>query len=289
MTTPAASVRDSVLVTAEQLLALSGQAAEVVLLHVGNSRPGADPRAAYGQAHLPGAVYVDVSRHLADRPSPGSGRKPLPDPARLQEDLRGFGVRDGSPVVVYDDEGGRAAGRAWWVLRWAGLADVRLLDGGLRAWRAVPGPVTADVPRPAPGDVRVVPGGLPVLDAQAAARLARGGLLLDARSAAQYRGDPAPDGDHPAGHIPGAVSAPTGGNLTADDRFADADTLRARFVELGADGAGPVGVYCGGGVAAAHEIAALASVGIEAALYPGSWSAWITDPDRPVATGPERG
>ncbi|WP_329459613.1 sulfurtransferase [Streptomyces sp. NBC_01497] len=198
-------------------------------------------------------------------------------------------MRKGSPVVVYDDEGGRAAGRAWWVLRWAGIDGVRLLDGGLAAWRRIGGPLTTDVPDPAHGDAVVEPGRLPVLDAADAARLARQGLLLDARTAAQYRGDPGAGDDSPAGHIPGAINAPTAGNLDADGDFADGETLRARFHALGADDTRSVGVYCGGGVAAAHEIAALAAIGINAALYPGSWSAWVTDSTRPVAVGPEPG
>ncbi|MEW2547348.1 sulfurtransferase [Streptomyces sp. NPDC047002] len=288
MSAPGAAGRSAVLAGAAELLALTARpGGRPVLLHVGNPRPGGgDPLTAYRAAHLPGAVYADLPRDLAGEPGHGTGRRPLPEPARLQDALRRWGVRASSAVVVYDDEGGRSAGRAWWVLRWAGLFDVRLLDGGLAAWSAAGGPLTADVPEPAPGDVRVAPGALPVLDAAGAARLAAEGLLLDARSAPQYRGEAGQGGDRPAGHIPGAVSAPTGENLGPDGRFAGTAELVARFRRLGADGSVPVGVYCGGGVAAAHEIAALAAAGIEAALYPGSWSAWIGDPGRPVATGP---
>jgi thiosulfate/3-mercaptopyruvate sulfurtransferase len=140
----------------------------------------------------------------------------------------------------------------------------------------------------APGDVVLDGGHLPVLDADAAAALARTGRLLDARAGERYRGEVEPV-DPRAGHVPGAASAPTTDNLAADGRFRDAAALRARFAALGADGAVPVGVYCGSGVTAAHEIAALAVAGVPAALYPGSWSAWSNDPARPVATGPEEG
>ncbi len=234
--------------------------------------------------HLPGAVYVDLDTELASHPAdPTQGRHPLPDIADLQAAARRWGIGADRPVVAYDATGGLAAGRAWWLLRWAGLTDVRLLDGGLAAWTAAGHPTEAgEVPAPEPGDVELTGGHLPVLDADGAAELARTGLLLDARAAERYRGDVEPI-DPRAGHIPGAVSAPTGDNLAPDGRFRPTDELRARFAELGA--AGQVGVYCGSGVTAAHQVAALAAIGVDAALYPGSWSAWSSDPDRPVATG----
>ncbi|MBE1874330.1 sulfurtransferase [Myceligenerans pegani] len=267
----------------------------------------------YRAGHLPGAVYVDLETELAAPASPSAGRHPLPSAAGFQEAARRWGVRQDSRVVVYDGVGGTSAARAWWLLRWFGLDDVRILDGGLDAWVAAGhalevGTVTAE-----PGDVVVRPGGMSVLDADDAAALADGdGVLLDARAAERYRGEVEPV-DPQAGHIPGALSAPTTGNLGEDGRFLDDATLRARFAELGvhaveaavshagrADGAlagradgpredpgGPaaVGVYCGSGVTASHEVAALAAVGVEAALYPGSWSQWSNDPTREVATG----
>jgi thiosulfate/3-mercaptopyruvate sulfurtransferase len=138
-----------------------------------------------------------------------------------------------------------------------------------------------------PGDFTASPGHLPLLDADGAARLARDGVLLDARVAERYRGEVEPI-DPVAGHIPGARSAPTTANVGADCRFLDPAALRARFTGLGA-GSDPVGVYCGSGVTAAHEVLALHVAGLPAALYVGSWSEWITDPARPVATGPEPG
>ncbi|MEQ3554307.1 rhodanese-like domain-containing protein [Pseudonocardia nematodicida] len=236
--------------------------------------------------HPPGAVYVDLdtelARHIDD---PADGRHPLPDLADLQAAARRWGVRADRPVVVLDDAGGLAAGRAWWLLRWGGHPDVRLLDGGLAAWRAAGHPLaTGDEPVPEPGDVVLDGGHLPTLDADGAAELARDGVLLDARAGERYRGETEPV-DPRAGHVPGARSAPTGDNLGPDRRFRPAAELRTRFGALGATGTDPVGVYCGSGVTAAHQVAALASIGVPAALYPGSWSAWSNDPARPVATG----
>jgi thiosulfate/3-mercaptopyruvate sulfurtransferase len=167
---------------------------------------------------------------------------------------------------------------------------VRILDGGLDAWVRGGGRLETGDVRPEPGDVVLHAGALPTLDADDAAALARsaGGTLLDARAAERYRGEVEPV-DPRAGHVPGAVSAPTTGNLAPDGRFLPADVLRSRFAELGVTGDRPVGVYCGSGVTAAHEVAALASIGVTAALYPGSWSQWSADPSRPAATGAEPG
>jgi thiosulfate/3-mercaptopyruvate sulfurtransferase len=234
------------------------------------------------EGHLPGAVYVDLNTELAAPASPEAGRHPLPDVADLQAAARRWGVRADRPVVVYDATGGLAAARAWWLLRWGGHPDVRILDGGLAAWTAAGRPVESGPVVAEPGDVVLTPGHLPVLDIDQVADTA---VLLDARAGERYRGEVEPI-DPRAGHIPGAVSAPTADNLGPDGRFRTLDDLRARFAALGADGTRPVGVYCGSGVTAAHEIAALAVAGVPAALYPGSWSQWSSDPDRPAATGP---
>lgn len=240
----------------------------------------------YRAGHLPTAVYVDLETELAAAATPERGRHPLPSAAAFQEAARRWGVRDGSRVVVYDHVGGTSAARAWWLLRYFGIADVRILDGGLDAWTADGQTIETGDVLPEPGDVTVRPGGMPVLDADEAARLADGdGLLLDARAAARYRGETEPV-DPRAGHIPGAVCAPTTQNLDTDGRFLPTADLRARFADLGVREATETGVYCGSGVTAAHQVAALAAAGVSAALYPGSWSQWSHDPTREAATGP---
>ncbi|NEC27893.1 sulfurtransferase [Streptomyces sp. SID8111] len=244
--------------------------------------PPFDGRAAYADGHLPGAVFVDLDRELASAPG-GRGRHPLPDLAEFGEAMRRAGVSADRPVVVYDGGLGWGAARAWWLLRWTGHPDVRVLDGGLPSWD---GPLETSVPRPAPGDFEPVPAAAGLLDADGAAELARAGVLLDARAGERYRGEVEPV-DPVAGHIPGAVSAPTTQNVGPDGRFLPVGELGARFEELGVTAEVPVGVYCGSGVSGAHEVLALAVAGIPAALYVGSWSEWSSDPRRPVAVGPD--
>ncbi|WP_411097883.1 sulfurtransferase [Streptomyces sp. 020-2-3H-GM] len=254
-----------------------------VLLDVRWRLGGPHGRADYEAGHLPGAVFVDLDQDLAS-PAGDGGRHPLPDPEAFGAAMRRAGVGQDTPVVVYDGGQGWAAARAWWLLRWAGHRDVRVLDGGLAAWT---GDLSTDVPHPAEGDFRPKPGALPTLDADSAAAFARSGLLLDARAAERYRGDVEPI-DRVGGHIPGAVSAPTDENTGADGRYLPAEQLAARFAGLGAEaGAEGVGVYCGSGVSGAHQVLALEIAGLTGVLYPGSWSEWSADPSRPVATGPE--
>jgi thiosulfate/3-mercaptopyruvate sulfurtransferase len=244
---------------------------------------GAD-RAGYDRGHLPGAVFVDLDRELAGPPGPG-GRHPLPDPAVFQAAMRRAGVGAGRPVVAYDQGGaGGGAARAWWLLGWFGHPDARVLDGGLPAWVAAGLPLTADPPDPRPGDFTAHPGHRSALDAAAAGRVAEAGVLLDARAAARYAGREEPI-DPVAGHIPGARSAPAADLFATDGRLAAPAELRRRFEALGARGGVPAGAYCGSGVTAAHTVLALEAAGFAAALYPGSWSEWITDPTRPIATG----
>jgi 3-mercaptopyruvate sulfurtransferase SseA len=275
----------TVTTTVAELRELLASGTPPVLLDVRWALGDPHGRAHHAEGHIPGAVYVDLDTELASAPSPEGGRHPLPGMEDLQEAARRWGIRQDQPVVVYDDLGNTAAARAWWLLRYAGLTRVTLLDGALGAWRAAglpleSGPV-ADPPR---GDVVLRAGSLPVVDADRAAELTLSGLLLDARAGERYRGEVEPV-DPRAGHIPGAVSAPTGDNLAADGTFLPADELRKRFEERGAGAADRIGVYCGSGVTAAHQIAALQIAGFEAALFPGSWSAWSADPSRPAATG----
>lgn len=255
-----------------------------VLLDVRWELGGPPGRPRYEEGHLPGAVYLDLDTQLAGAAA-GRGRHPLPDLAVFGAALREAGVRADRPVVVYDGGQGWAAARAWWLLRWTGHTDVRVLDGGLAAWQ---GPLTKEVPRPAEGDFQPVPGERGLLDADAAAALARRGVLLDARAGERYRGEVEPI-DPVGGHIPGAISAPTSANVGDDALLRPAAELAARFTELGAGPDAEVGVYCGSGVSGAHQVWALAVAGIDAELYVGSWSEWSADPARPVATGPEPG
>jgi thiosulfate/3-mercaptopyruvate sulfurtransferase len=244
----------------------------------------------YHAGHLPGAVYVDLDAQLAGPPGEG-GRHPLPQTADFEAAMRAAGVRSGEPVVVYDDADATIAARAWWMLRYYGHEQVRVLNGGFRAWAGAGEPVSTEDVTPPPGDFTAAAGRLPVLDAAGAAELATTGILLDARAPARYRGETEPI-DKVAGHIPGALSAPTAENVTSAGLFRPADELRARFSDLGVpfDRDGPaVGVYCGSGVTAAHEVLALELAGSPAVLYVGSWSGWIADRDRPVATGPQPG
>jgi len=272
----------SVLVTAADLLAGKGR---VVLLDVRWALGDDQGREKYLAGHLPGAVFVDLETELADPPSPEAGRHPLPSLQRLQSAARRWGIRNGDAVLAYDATGGLAAARAWWLLRWGGLPEVRLLDGGVDAWARAGGRLDSGDVVPDPGDVTLTGGGMPVLSIDQAAELpASGGVLLDARAAERYRGEVEPI-DPRAGHVPGAVSAPTTANLEPDGTFLRMTELVDRFVTLGVGPRTTVGVYCGSGVNAAHEVAALAAAGIEAALWPGSWSQWAADPARPASTG----
>ncbi|MGH3737814.1 MAG: sulfurtransferase [Micromonosporaceae bacterium] len=239
---------------------------------------GPSLREDYHARHVPGALFVEFDIDICGPPG-ARGRHPLPDPAHLQATLRRLGIRDGSRVVVYDGGDALAAARTWWTLRWAGLSQVYVLDGGYPAWT---GEVSTDVGVPVPGDVLVRPGGMPALDAAGAAELARDGVLLDVRTPERYRGETEPI-DPVAGRIPGAVNLP-GAELDGG-RFAAAATLRERYAAAGATGDVPTGAYCGSGVTAARTALGMTVAGLRPALYVGSWSEWITDPARPVATG----
>jgi thiosulfate/3-mercaptopyruvate sulfurtransferase len=255
----------------------------------------------YLAGHIPSAVFVDLDRDLCGPPG-RAGRHPLPYAGAFQEVMRRAGVSHGRLVVVYDDADATAAARAWWTLRYFGHHAVRVLDGGYQAWAAAGQPAESGVGGGAEddsetdgragrnGDFTAIPGGMTAVDASDAARLARSGILLDARAAERYRGEVEPV-DPVAGHIPGAASAPTAGNVRGDGHFKSPAELRERFAALGVGaGAGTdVGVYCGSGVTAAHEVLALSLIGVPAGLYVGSWSEWVTDPSRPVAVGPGAG
>ncbi len=228
----------------------------------------------YLEGHVPTATFVDLEQDLCG-PAGVGGRHPLPDPRDLQIALRAAGVRRDRTVVVYDYGDGMAAARAWWTLRWAGHPSVFVLDGGYPAWA---GPISAEPNRPEPGDFEVRPGQLPVLDAGDAADVALVGVLIDARAPERFRGEREPI-DPVAGRIPGAVNIPYARLVNADG------TLRSDVDSVLPTQAEEIGAYCGSGVTAAHTVMALHQAGREdVALYVGSWSHWITDPDRPIAT-----
>jgi thiosulfate/3-mercaptopyruvate sulfurtransferase len=277
-----------ILITPTELDAALRTRDDVRVLDVRWSLGGPPGRPLHEAGHIPGAVYVDLDTELAGHGAPEEGRHPLPAAGDLERAARRWGIREGDTVVVHDGGGNTAAARAWWLLRDAGIRDVRLLDGALPAWVAAGLPLETGSTAAEPGDMTLTRGALPTLDEDAAAHLALSGTLLDARAGERYRGETEPIDPRP-GHIPGAVSAPTAENVDADGAFLPADALRARYASLGIRPGDAVGVYCGSGVTAAHEIAALAIAGIDAALYPGSWSAWSNRPERPVATGAEPG
>ncbi|MGH3746228.1 MAG: sulfurtransferase [Micromonosporaceae bacterium] len=243
---------------------------------------GPSCRTEHAAGHIPGAMFVDVDTDICGPPG-ARGRHPLPDPAHLQAVLRRLGVVAPGLVVVYDGGDGLGAARTWWTLRWAGLPDVRVLEGGFPAWVEHGFEVSRDIAVPTPSDLVVRPGQMPAVDASGAAELARAGRLIDVRAAERYRGEQEPI-DTVAGHIPGAVNRPAQ-EAGADGQMLPREQLR-RDHALDAAPEEPVGVSCGSGITAARTVLAMTAAGQSPALYVGSWSDWITDPDRPVSTGP---
>lgn len=232
------------------------------------------PRA-YAAGHLPGAVYASLDQHFAAAAGAG-GRHPLPQPEQLRDSFRSWGIDDSSQIVVYDDAGGAFAARAWWCARWLGHEAVAVLDGGMQAWD---GPLSQAQPVVEPGNFSIRPALTRSIDAATLLRQLDTASLVDARTQTRYDGLEEPI-DPVAGHIPGAVCLPFQGNLDAAGHFKSADSLASRFAGLPDD----VICYCGSGVTAAHNILAMRIAGRgEAILYPGSWSEWIVDPDRPRA------
>jgi|SRR5690625_834232 len=274
-------MRGTVYITVERLAAELRWRKAPRVLDVRWTLEEPDGYAAHVAGRIPRSVYVDLEGELSGTPSPGEGRHPLPDIGDLQGAARRWGLNEDDAVVVYDDADGAAAARAWWVLKWAGVTDVRILDGGFRTWAGHGTTVSGPPPKRARkdrGNITLRPGHLPTIGAEEAAHFE--GVLLDARAPERYRGEFEPR-DPRAGHIPGAVSAPYTANLTPAGLMRPAEELAAKFSALGALD-GPVAAYCGSGVTAAHHVAALASLGVEASLYPGSWSQWSADPRRPA-------
>lgn len=264
-----------------ELIALLDREPDLVLADVRWTLSGPPGRPEFEAGHLPGAQYVDLETELSASPGPG-GRHPLPDPERLQTALRRIGVRAGSLVVAYDGATSLAASRLWWLLTDAGHGRTRVLNGGFAAWRDAVLPVEAGPPRAvASGDVVVRPGQRAQVGAdELSAAAARGRPVVDVRAADRYAGENETI-DPVAGHIPGALNRPSADNLDERGRFRPPEVIAARFGGLG----DPV-LYCGSGITAAQTLLALETAGRSGAIYPGSWSDWITDPRRPIVTGP---
>jgi thiosulfate/3-mercaptopyruvate sulfurtransferase len=254
--------------------------ADVVVADVRWYPDGRSGLAAYLEGHLPGAVFVDLDDSLSGAPAPAVGRHPLPDPEAFAHAMEQVGIGDRDTVVAYDDRGGIFAARLVFMLRITGH-DAALLDGGLAAW---PGTLERTPSAPPAGSFTAVPWPakrLATIDETAM----HPGVLLDARPAGRFRGEPDPFDPRP-GHIPGARSLPCRENLDSNGRFLPTEVLRARFAEVGVEPGSAVVSYCGSGITACHNLLALEYAGLGVGrLYPGSWSQWASLGERPVSTG----
>jgi len=245
---------------------------------LGNLEKG---REDFEAGHIPGAVHADLDRDLSSAPGDG-GRHPLPARADLEASFQAWGINNDSALVCYDQNTGAFAGRFWWLARWLGHENVRVLDGGLDAWIASGNHLETECIERSPGNFRATEPLTRSCDISDV--LSDEHRLLDARDAARFRGDQEPI-DPVAGHIPGAICVPFPGNLN-EGRFKSAEDLAEHFSGLGLSKDDTLTCYCGSGVSAIHNILALKIAGYpEPALYAGSWSEWIRDPERPVATG----
>jgi thiosulfate/3-mercaptopyruvate sulfurtransferase len=280
--------RTQILITAAELADLIRAGNPVTILDVRWRLDEPDGHPAYLQGHIPGAVYVSLEDELSDHTISGRGRHPLPSGRNVEASARRWGVRQGVPTVVYDDWNRAGSARAWWVLTAAGLADVRILDGGLSAWRSAGDSLATGPVAPPPGNATALhddlyAGALPTLTAQQVGDADV--TLLDARAPERFRGDVEPV-DRVAGHIPGAKNLPSGDVLAGDGTFLAEGALAQLLSEHGIEHDGRLGAYCGSGVTASITLAALATMGYQAALFPGSWSEWSSDPARAVAREP---
>lgn len=244
-------------------------------------------RIAYAEAHLPGAYFLHLDADLSGAKNGRNGRHPLPDPAQLAAKLGKLGIRAGTQVVAYDDSGGMFAARLWWLLRWLGHPQVAVLDGGVSAWRGAGLPLTQDIPAKNPVDFpyRI---SLPIVCADEVLHSlsSSDSVLIDARAPDRFRGENETL-DLVAGHIPGALNRFFRDNLAPDYCFKPADQLRAEFTALLQHRPEcRVIQQCGSGVTACHNLLAMEIAGLSGSiLYPGSWSEWCSDPDRPMITG----
>jgi thiosulfate/3-mercaptopyruvate sulfurtransferase len=244
----------------------------------------------YLQAHIPGAIYAHLNEDLSGEIRAGkTGRHPLPAIETFAQVLSRWGIDARVQVIAYDASGGAmAAARLWWMLRWLGHEAAAVLDGGWQGWQKSGYPVASGVEQRAPATFTPQVRGEAVVTTEEVAALLRdpSARLVDARSAERYRGEQEPI-DPVAGHIPGAINAPYTELVDADGCFLPPNELRAYFQRLlGSGDPNQSAFYCGSGVTAVQELLALAHAGLgDGRLYAGSWSEWITDPNRPIARG----
>lgn len=272
----------NLLIQANELAELIGS---VRILDVRWQLTKPDGRSDYLDSHIPTAVYVDLDHELASHGEPPEGRHPLPSRDALTDAARRWGLNDGDTVVIYDQRSSFGASRAWWVLSDAGIADVRILDGGFDAWVEAELPVAHGDLVPTRGSIVLTSGLLPQLTLQEAGAFPEKGILIDVRPGERYRGESEPLDPRP-GHIPGAISIPTLGNLDERGRFLSPELLRRRFEEAGVTPDSNIAFYCGSGITACHAMIALKQAGYDGAvLYPGSWSAWSNHPELPAELG----
>lgn len=279
------------LIEAPELLRLMASgAAPLVLdasLELGKPQAG---KAQYAQEHIPGSLHADLDDDLSvhDQP-PSAGRHPLPSREAFAARLAAWGLNPGQQVVVLDRQGANYCGRLWWMLKWCGHEPVAVLNGGLQAWKAAGGPVTADpTPSPIPGGFALGPSLVRTLDTAELQQAlgSPGQTVIDARATPRFRGEVEPL-DPVAGHIPGALNRPFVDNIGPDGRFKPAEQLKQEFLQL-LGGRDPAGVVhqCGSGVSALPNLLAMEIAGLgRSALYPGSWSAWCNTPGTPRARG----
>lgn len=290
------SPREKVFITASDLVQVKVDGQEIKVLDVRWQLGRSDGAEQYAQGHIPGAIYVDLEHELAG-PAGDLGRHPLPSADQLAQSIARWGITPEIPVVIYDAVAGMSASRAWWLLRWAGFDNVRILDGGLTAWTAQGGQLEQGSQLPPTTAPAVQTGHMLTLTIDQAESYPQEALLIDARVKERFNGETEPI-DPRAGHIPGALNIPTASLVNPSGTLKSVAELTDIYAQAGvledtetlAYGEWPVpaqdvGVYCGSGVTACHQIAVLASLGIDSALFPGSWSQWSQDSTRPAVTG----
>jgi len=284
-----ASMNWNALVSAEELAgALGNSRLALIDARFGLGDPAQGERD-YAAGHLPGAVYAHLDRDLSDHSRHGHGRHPLPGAKDFCARLGAWGITPAHQVVVYDArDGAMAAARAWFMLRLLGHGNAAVLDGGFARWTQLGLPTSTEQPRPTPAtyvaeyDASLLADAAELMHPDAA----DAPLLIDARAAERFRGDIEPL-DGKAGHVPGAVNRPLAQNLQGDGRFRPADALLADYRAI-LQGRRPdrAVLMCGSGVTACHDLLAMEHAGLHGArLYADSWSGWISDPLRPIATG----